>query len=48
MNIDAEIFSKILANRIQEHIKIIIRHGLHPRDAGSVQYMEIYQQNPLN
>jgi hypothetical protein len=26
MNIDAEMFNKILTNRIQEHIKTIIHH----------------------
>jgi hypothetical protein len=39
MNNDAKYSIKIPANRIQEHIKMIIHHdqvGFHPRDAGMV------------
>jgi len=45
-NIDTKLLNKILANRIQQHIKKLIHYDqvwVYSRNAGILQYMQINQ-----
>lgn len=46
MNIDAQDFNKILANKVQQYFLSTIDHGIHPRDARLVKYSKINQCDP--